>query len=65
MSKEVEKELVRNIARFVQDREFIYYIYSMLKSSEDKIKMINYLMDKDELTKQQINIKVLEIKLKK
>ncbi|MEE1247623.1 MAG: hypothetical protein UHU19_00010 [Lachnospiraceae bacterium] len=42
MSKQIDEEFVECIAKSVQDREFIYYIYSMLKEEEHKRKMIHF-----------------------
>lgn len=65
MREKIERELIKSIAKTVQEREFIYYILSVLDRDEDREKMIQYLNDNSGLTKQEISIKAMDIKQKR
>lgn len=65
MRENTERKLIKSIAGVIQEREFIYYILSVLDRDEDREKMIQYLNDNSGLTKQEISIKAMDIKQKR
>lgn len=62
MKEKIEKELIKSIANRIPEREYIYYILSVLDRDEDREKMIHFLNENSGLDKQAISIKAMDIK---
>lgn len=65
MREKIEKELIRSIAKEVPEKEFIYYILSVLTKDEERERLIQYLNKNSGISKQEISIKAMDIKQKR
>lgn len=55
------KELIQSLAKHVREEDFITYCLCFLKTDESKKEMIQYLNSNNQLRKNEIDIKILEI----
>ncbi|MCD8054200.1 MAG: hypothetical protein LUF00_09165 [Lachnospiraceae bacterium] len=58
-----KKELIKKIAGIAPDPAFIQYIYYMLSEDDQKEQLLEFIDQSEWLTKQQLNIKALDIHL--
>ncbi len=56
-----EKEFLRKIALVSPDKEFMYYMFSIVDTQEKRKHMIEYIEENNNLTEQDLIIKAIEI----
>lgn len=59
--RDIIKELARNIALHVPEKEFMSYCLCSLHTDEERLQMIEFLSDNADLSKTDIDIEILRV----